>query len=152
MRLGNLSCRLQFRRAPSPPRYVCYRRQSCPAADVPGSTACDPGCVKTLEAIGRLQQKNRACSAGESFMRERRPVFINLARERPAKRFSHAQDPTRTCARSTLDGASREFQAATQGDEESVEPSFTEGFAHSVRLRDSCAPKDEEKCPNRGNS
>src|SRR5258705_442095 len=38
------------------------------------SSQDDLGCVKTLEVIGGGQQRNRACTLGESFMRERRSV------------------------------------------------------------------------------
>jgi hypothetical protein len=38
------------------------------------SAVYDPACVKTLEASGGSQQKNRTCSAGDSFMLERRSV------------------------------------------------------------------------------
>jgi hypothetical protein len=49
-----------------------------------------PGRVKTMEAIVSAQQKNRTYGLGESFMRERHSVRINLAPERPAEWFSHS--------------------------------------------------------------
>jgi hypothetical protein len=60
--------------------------------------ALDPGCVKTLEAVARMQQKNRACDLRDSFMRDRPSVRINVAPERPTKWSSHSQDPKRTPA------------------------------------------------------
>jgi len=56
----------------------------------------DPGCVKTLEAVVSAQQKKRTRGLGESFMRERHSIRINLAPERPADWFSHSQDPKQT--------------------------------------------------------
>jgi hypothetical protein len=55
----------------------------------------DPGCVKTLEPVITAQQKNRTCGFGDSLMRERHSVRINLAPERLAEWFSHNQDPFR---------------------------------------------------------
>jgi hypothetical protein len=61
-----------------------------------GFSAFDPGCVKTLEAVASTQQEKRTCDPGESFMRERHSVRINLAPERSAGGFSRSQDPKRT--------------------------------------------------------
>ena len=58
--------------------------------------ANDPGCVKTLETVVRMEEKNRTCDLGESLMRERHSFRINLAPERPTEWFSHSQDPSRT--------------------------------------------------------
>jgi hypothetical protein len=57
----------------------------------------DTGCVKTLEAVVSAQQQNRTCGLGESFMRKRHSLRINLAPERSAEWFSHRQDPQATC-------------------------------------------------------
>src|SRR5262245_61024034 len=54
-------------------------------------------CVKTLEVVVSVQQENRTCGVGDSFMCSRRRSRINLAPERPAQRFSHSQDPKRSC-------------------------------------------------------
>src|SRR5260370_30567653 len=60
-----------------------------------GFSAFDPGCVKTLEAVASTQQEKRTCDPGESFMRERHSVRINLAPERSAAGLSRSQDPKR---------------------------------------------------------
>jgi hypothetical protein len=58
-------------------------------------TGFDPGCVKTLRAESARKQKKRSCSLGESFTRGRHCARINIVPERPAKWFSHSQDPSR---------------------------------------------------------
>jgi hypothetical protein len=47
-------------------------------------TGHDPGCVKTVEAVVSAQEQNQTCGFGESFMRERQLVRINLATARSA--------------------------------------------------------------------
>jgi hypothetical protein len=46
-----------------------------------GTSADDPGCVKTLAAVVSAQQENRTGAVGESFMRQRYFSRINLASE-----------------------------------------------------------------------
>jgi hypothetical protein len=53
----------------------------------------DRPCVKTLEAVVAAQQTNRSCEFGDSFMRQRRFVRINLAPKRSAEWFSRSQGP-----------------------------------------------------------
>jgi hypothetical protein len=69
---------------------------TCTAYSLPVSRRT---CVKTLEAVASAQQKKRTCDPGESLMRERHSIRINLAPERSAGWFSHSQDPNRTYAR-----------------------------------------------------
>jgi hypothetical protein len=73
--------------------YFRFSQVSRPVADVLNSSAHDPGCVKTREAIIGAQHKNQTCYLGKVFIRERHSVRINLAPERPAEWFSHSQDP-----------------------------------------------------------
>jgi len=63
------------------PRFVSYRKRSGLSPDVGVTTEPDPGCVKTLETVITAQQKNRTCGFGDSLMRERHSVRINLAPE-----------------------------------------------------------------------
>jgi hypothetical protein len=75
---------------------VGSRLKSSRFPSLAGMAAYDPGCVKTLEAVASAQQKNRIWDLGESFVRERHSVRINLAPERAAEWFSHSQDPERS--------------------------------------------------------
>ncbi len=59
-------------------------------------SALGPGCVKTVGAVVRAQQKNQTCGLSESLVRERHSVRINLAPERPTEWFSHSLGHQRT--------------------------------------------------------
>jgi hypothetical protein len=48
-------------------RHDRYRRQTRRSVEIIDSAEFDPGCVKTLEAVARVRQKNRACGLDESF-------------------------------------------------------------------------------------
>ena len=55
---------------------VSFRRNAAVGRiwQIQRSSLFDPGCVKTPKADVRVQQKNRICCLGESFMRERHSV------------------------------------------------------------------------------
>jgi len=95
------------------------------------SSEFDPGCVKTLGAIVATQQKNRTGGRGESFMRERHAVRINLAPELPAEWFSHGQDPFR---KSGPIGSTRQSRGAWRVIRRAIEgPSKVNGVVQARR-------------------
>jgi hypothetical protein len=61
------------------PDFFCLTPRSRRAGQGYGTSVCDPGCVKSLAAVVHAQQQNKMYEVGESFVREKCAVRINLA-------------------------------------------------------------------------